>query len=211
MKRAAVAIALFTAGIAGCATLRGERGPSPGEGLRLGLATLAEGDYARARPLLERVYLEHGREPEGRQALLAIAAAELDARNPERRLGVGAELAGRYLSTDSVPAWAVPVAESLYLLAVELGGRDTLLAPATENRQAAPQAPRSGERGRLSLPRSEVASVPERIRRLTAAHDQEREELQKRVAALEQRLAASDKELKDAQSELERIRQTLKR
>jgi len=218
MNRAALAIALFTAGVAGCATLRGERGPGPEARLRQGLAALAQHEYGRARPLLERVYLEHWREPEGRQALLALAAAELDSRNTERRLGVGAELAGRYISMQSVPDWTVPAAESLYLLANELGGQDEELARAEVTRQAAEaeradvlQALKSGERGSRALPQSDVESVPDRIRRLNAEHERERTELQQRVATLEQRLAATDKELKDAQAELERIRRTLKR
>lgn len=218
MKRAAVAIALFTVGVAGCATLPWHRGLNAKDQLRQGLAALAQQQYSRARPLLERVYLDHWREEEGRQALLALAAAELDSRNPERRLAVGRELAGRYLSMESVPGWTVPAAEALYVLADELGGRDTLLARAEENRQAAEaeradvlQALKSGESGRRTLPRSEVESVPERIRRLMAERDLERDELLRRNAALEQRLAASDKELKDAQAELERIRKTLKR
>jgi uncharacterized protein YhaN len=218
MNRAAVAIALFTAGVAGCATLRGERGPSPEEQLSQGLTALAAHDYPRARTLLEHVYLEHWQQPAGREALFALAAAELDSRNAARRLGVGAELAGRYLSLASVPAWTVPAAESMYLLAFELGVASDTLAKAVENRQAAEaeradvlQALKSGEQGTRALPRSEVESVPDRIRRLTAEHARERDELQKRIAALEQRLAVSDKDLKDAQAELERIKLTLKR
>jgi len=217
MKRA-VAIALLTAGVAACATLGGERGPSPQDRLRQGLAALAAHDYARARPLLERLYLEHWQEPEGREALLALAAAELDSRNAERRLSVGAALAGRYLSLESVPGWTVPAAESLYLLALELGGRDEELARADSTRQAAEaerqdvlQALKSAQRGSRALPQSEVESVPDRIRRLTGEHERERTELQGRVSTLEERLAATDKELKDANAELERIRRTLKR
>jgi len=214
MKRAAVAIALFTAGVAGCATLRGERGPGPEERLRQGLAVLAEHDFARARPLLERVYLEHWQRPQGRQALLALAASELDSRNPERRLGVGAELAGRYLSLEPVPDWTVPAAESLYLLAIELGGRDEELARADSSRQAAEAERRDVLKalgGGRALPQSEVESVPDRLRKLMAEHDSQRNELQQRVSALELRLATTEKELKDAQAELERIRRTLKR
>jgi hypothetical protein len=216
MNRAAVAIALLTAGVAGCATLRGERGADPEERLQQGLAVLAQHDFARARPVLERVYLEHWQEPEGRQALLALAASELDSRNPERRLGVGAELAGRYLSMD-VPDWTVPAAESLYLLAIELGVGDEQLARADSTRQAA-EAERAdvlkalgNAPGGRALPQSEVESVPQKIKRLMYDHERERTELQQRATALEQRLAATDKELKDAQAELERIRRTLKR
>jgi hypothetical protein len=212
MNRAAVAIALFTAGVAGCATIRVEQGPDPEERLRQGLSVLAGHDFARARPLLERVYLDHWQEPEGRQALLALAAAEVDSRNPERRLGVGLELAGRYLSMD-VPDWTVPAAESLYLLAFELGGVDEKLAQADSTRLAA-EAERQDVlkalgtgRGGRELPQSEVESVPQRIDRLM----KEKAELQQRVTTLEQRLAVADKELKDAQAELERIRRTLKR
>ena len=217
MKQA-VAIAFLTAGVAACATLRGDRGPNPQAQLSQGLAALAAHDYTGARPLLERVYLEHWQEPAGREALLALAAAELDSRNAERRLGVGAELAGRYLSQESVAAWTVPAAESLYLLAVELGGRDEDLARADSTREAA-EAERadvlralgaSPATGR-ALPQSEIESVPDRIRRMKAEHEQELAALQERLSTLEEKLATTDKELKEANAELERIRRTLKR
>ncbi|NJD11270.1 MAG: hypothetical protein FIB01_12830 [Gemmatimonadetes bacterium] len=213
MKRAAVAIVwLFTAGGTGCATVAGGRGPDPEDQLQQGLAALAAHDYGRARPLLERTYLEHGHEPQGQAALLALAAAELDNRNPERRLGVGAELAGRYIASDSVPAWAIPAAESLFLLATELAGNDSLSA---ESRPAAGAdlllAAAGGGAARRPLPQSGVESVPARIQRLLAERDRERDELQKRAATAELRAATTEKELKDALAELERIRKTLKR
>jgi len=216
MKRAMV-IAFLTIGVAACATLRGVRGPSPKDELRQGLTALAAHDYVGARPILERLYLEHLHEPEGREALLALAAAELDSRNADRRLGVGAELAGRYLSLASVPGWTVPAAETLYLLAEELGEGDEELARADSTRQAAEAEwadvlrALDSARGSRALPQSEVESVPDRIRHLNAMHEQEVAGLQERVNTLAERLAAKDKELKDAQAELERIRRVLKR
>jgi len=216
MNRAAVGVACLTAVVAGCATLRvGERRDADGR-LDRGLAALAANDFATAKPLLEGVYLEHWQEPVGQRALLALAAAELDSRNVQRRLWVGAELAGRYLSLDHAPAWSIPAAETLYLLALELGAREEELARAEETRQAA-EAERADALQALSttqrpeLPRSERESVPAMIRRMTAEHAREKTELQKRVSTLEERLAAREQELKDAQEELERIRRTLRR
>jgi chromosome segregation ATPase len=216
MKRAMV-VAFLTIGVAACATLRGERGPSPKGQLRRGLTALAAHDYVGARPVLERLYLEHPQEAEGREALLALAAAELDSRNADRRLGVGAELAGRYLSLESIPGWTVPAAETLYLLAEELGEGYAELARADSTRQAA-EAERADAlqaislaRGGQPLPQSEVQSMPHLIRRLNAEHEEEVAGLQERVNTLQERLAAKAKELKDAQAELERIRRVLKR
>jgi hypothetical protein len=57
----------------------------------------------------------------GRRATLLLAAAHLDPRNPEARPGRAADLAGAYLREGGGPAWTRPLAEVLYLEALEKG------------------------------------------------------------------------------------------
>lgn len=203
MKRAAVCIALLSAGIAGCAALRPERENGADGDLERGLDALAAQDYATARTVLDRVYRLHWQERLGQSALLALTAAEIDPRNNERRLSVASDLAARYLNVPGTPQWTVPVAESLYLLAVELGAQEDSLQRAQADRRQA-----EAEAGRLrALPQSQRETVPARIRRL----ENERNEVQRRLRDTEQRLATREKELRDAQQELERIRKTIKK
>lgn len=203
MKRAAVCIALLSAGIAGCAALRPERENGADGDLERGLDALAAQDYATARTVLDRVYRLHWQERLGQSALLALTAAEIDPRNNERRLSVASDLAARYLNVPGTPQWTVPVAESLYLLAVELGAQEDSLQQAQADRRQA-----EAEARRLrALPQSQRETVPARIRRL----ENERNEVQRRLRDTEQRLATREKELRDAQQELERIRKTIKK
>ena len=199
MIRAAAYSALLCASIAGCAVLRPERGPGPEEQLEHGLAALEVQDYAAAHRLLEPLYRQYWQEPGGQRALLALAASELDSRNPERRLADAADFSARYLGIPDVHAWTIPVAESLFLLAQELGAQEEAAAKAA--------AERADEEAARNLPESTRESVPARIRRITT----ERDDLQRRLQAAEQRLATREKELQDAQQELERIRKTIKR
>ena len=57
---------------------------------------------------------------DGQHALLTLIAADLDNRNPQRRLWAAAEMSARLLSIPDLEPWMVPVGESYYLLAVEL-------------------------------------------------------------------------------------------
>lgn len=206
MIRAAAFSALLCAGVAGCAALRPEPGPGPEDQLQHGLSALAVQDYSAARRLLEPLYHEYWQEPVGQRALLALAASELDSRNANRRLAAAADLSGRYLGIPAVHAWTVPLAETLFLAAQELGAQEEAAAAPQGAQPGAPGAP-IGEATARGLPTSTRESVPARIRRLTT----ERDDLQRRLQTAEQRLATREKELRDAQQELERIRKTIKR
>lgn len=200
MIRAAAFSALLCAGLAGCAALRPEQAPGPEEQLEHGLAALEVQDFSAARRLLEPLYHAYWQESVGQRALLALAASELDARNANRRLSVAADLTGRYLGVPDVPRWTVPVAETLFLAALELG------AQGDSAQVQAGTAARPAGSGR-TLPVSTRESLPARVRRITT----ERDDLQRRLQSAEQRLATREKELQDAQQELERIRKTIKR
>lgn len=190
--------------MAGCATLRGVRGgPSPESELMRGLSALRAQQFDTARLVLEPVYRMNWQEDVGQQALLALAAAELDPRNPTRRLWAGAELAGRLLSIEQAPAWAAPVAETLYLMAMESGASEAELDKAREARAMAEDEASAARRTALRLTGE---SFPAQIRKLNDANAA----LDKKVDQLQRSLAAREKELKDATSELERIKKTLK-
>lgn len=203
MTRAALLLALSTAGLTGCAALGIARGSDPREQLNLGAAALGAQEYARARGLLEPLYREHWQERIGQQALVTLIAAELDNRNPERRLWAAADMSARLLSIPSLEPWLVPVGESYYLLALELGAQEERLARADSARAAAEAEVAAAVR---ELPSSSRESVPARINRITT----ERDGLRRRVNELEQQAAARDKELQETKQELERVKQTIR-
>lgn len=102
--------------LAACAS-----GGGAGEAFRDGLTALEGTRTEVALRQLERVRRECGTAPLGQQAVLVEAAAALrggaGARDPQR----AAILTAAYLRQPSPPAWGVPIAESLQLMAQELG------------------------------------------------------------------------------------------
>ena len=190
MKRVAVLAAAVTV-LSGCAALsRG--GPDESERrLAQGLEALDHGNYAESFEHLSWVAARHPNDVLGQRALLALGAADLDPRNPGRRIGIGAELVGRYLAYSDTPEWVRPVAQTLYLLGQELGAAEERVAAAVEDKERA--------EARADLPSYSGTPVPARIRALT----EERDRLKGRVAQLE-------KELAEKKQELERLRKTLR-
>ena len=203
MTRAALLLALTTAGLTGCAALSVAREPDARARLDQGVAALEARDYAGARALLEPLYREHWQEQIGQQAMLALIAADLDNRNPNRRLWAAAEMSARLLSIPELEPWLIPVGESYYLLALELGAQEERVARAETARRAAEAEVAAAER---ELPASAAESVPARINRITT----ERDSLQRRVGELEQQAEARDKELRETKQELERVKQTIR-
>ncbi|HEX2168080.1 MAG TPA: hypothetical protein VHG09_12680 [Longimicrobiales bacterium] len=203
MKRAALLLALTTAGLTGCAALSMSREPDPREQLNQGVAALEAQQYSAAQALLEPLYREHWQERVGQQAMLALIAADLDNRNPDRRLWAAAEMAARLLSIPELEPWLIPVGESYYLLALELGAQEERLARADAARAAAEAEVAAVER---ELPASGVESVVVRINRITT----ERDGLRSRVSELEQQVQARTTELEATKQELERVKQTIR-
>jgi hypothetical protein len=196
MVRAMLLLVVSTAAMAGCAALTGLRGgEDPRALLHDGVAAVEAQEFLRARGLLEPLVRERPHEPIGQQAALVLIAAELDARNPQRRLWAAADQAGRLLSSPLEP-WLVPVAESYYLLALELG--------AAEERVAQAEA-RTAQLER-ELPALTRETVPAREDRLTSERDQARRQAEQ----LQQQLATRDRELRETRQELERIRRTIR-
>lgn len=203
MTRAALLLALSTAGLAGCAAVGITRQPDPQAQLNLGAAALEAQEYGRARDLLEPLYREHWQDRVGQQALVTLIAAELDNRNPDRRLWAAADMSARLLSIPKLQPWLVPIGESYYLLSLELGAQEERLARADSARAAAEAEVEAAAR---ELPSSTRESVPARINRVTT----ERDALRRRVGELEQQAEARDKELRETKQELERVKQTIR-
>lgn len=192
MKRLLSVPVLLVAALAGCTAVLG-RGESESERrLAAGLAAFDDGNYPAAFENLSWLTIRYPNEPVGQRALLALASADLDPRNPSRRLGVGSELVARYLREPATPDWLRPTAEVLYLLAQELGAAEERIAAVEEDRRRA-------EARSEAVPTYAGQSVPQRMRALT----EERDRLNRRVAQLEQELARTNQEL-------ERIRKTLR-
>jgi len=111
----------------GCASApAGDPDVLPAEHLTTGLVALEEADYNIAYDNLIEVRSVCGDSPLGQQALLVLAAAELDPRNPERQIELAAEFSAHYLGLPNRAAWAQPLAESLYLLSMEIGASDAV-------------------------------------------------------------------------------------
>ena len=115
---------LWAVGIAGllvsCATIKAPFGSSAEERFDDGLEALARGDYRVAYEHLSWVAEHHSHEKYGQQALLTLAAMELDPRNQGRRIDVGSDMAANYLRLPEKPLWTQPVAQTLYLRSLEL-------------------------------------------------------------------------------------------
>ena len=207
MKRSALLIALASAAVSGCAAMAITRGPDPRIQLQQGVAALQAQQYPQARGFLEPLYVERWAEPVGQRATLALIAAELDARNPERRLWAAADIASRLLNVETLEPWMVPITETFYLMSLEMGAQEERLARADSARvQAEQRAAQAENRAGRRLPNSPVESVPSRIRQIAAERDAQK----RRADQFETQLTAAQKELRDTKAELERIKKIIK-
>lgn len=194
MLRQRIAPLLVASLLTGCATLL-HRMSEPEARLDAGLTALAARDYPTAFDHLVWVVTNHPDEKAGQRALKALVALDLDPRNPGRRLNVGAQLAARYLRLDELAPWDRPMMETVYLLAIELGGAEERAAQAEADASAAEaRARRKG-----AVPTYSGQTVTARI----SAISEERDRLRRRVGQLERELA-------DKESELQRIRKAIK-
>lgn len=202
MRRAALLTALSVAALTGCAAVAATRATDPGVQLQQGVSALRAQQYPLARNLLEPLYRERSAEPVGQRATLAAIAAELDGRNPERRLWAGAELAAWLLNVPNLEPWMVPIAESYYLLAMELGAQEERVARADAARDAAEQRARLAE----NVPTNPRQTVPAQLRAVANERDAQR----RRAEQAEAQLAARERELRETKAELERIKKIIK-
>jgi len=193
-------------GIPACATVGSPFRDRGQQRYEQGLAALTAGDYATANEHLGWVAEQFPDEEVGRQALLLTSALEMDPRNPSRRLALGSDLAAGYMRLKNAPTWTQPLAQTLYVLSLELGAAEEKVAQAEAQKQ---QAERQAAMVSTALPKlpQNAATVPARIRDLQEARDK----LAKKVDQLEALVAERDRKLKEQEAELERIKKTVKR
>lgn len=189
MKRSSIGALVFAGLLAGCATLKAPFESRGQERLEQGLEALARSDYRTAHEHLTWVLQNDPDDEHGRRAMLVLAALEMDPRNPQRRIGAGADYVAAYLGAPDRATWTQPIAQTLYLLSLELG--------AAEERAA--RAERAAERAQAQLPALPGPTVTARLR----SAEQERDRLRTRVETLE-------KELAEKEQELERIKKTIR-
>lgn len=188
MRRSILAVALVGLSL-GCATLRAPFETGPEERFEQALAALGRGDYRTAHEGFTWIAQKYPKDRYGHQAMLALAAVEMDPRNPGRRIPVGTEVAATYLRTADTPPWTQPLAQTLYLLGLELGAAE----------ERVEKAEREAERAAARLPALPGPTVSARIRTV----EQDRDRLARRVEALEKQLADKDQEL-------QRIKKTIR-
>ena len=204
MRFRALATGALVLVIPACATVGSLLEDRADERFARGMTALRAGDYVTANSELGFVAERYGSENIGQQALLIVSALEMDPRNPKRRLALGSELAAAYLRVEEAPAWTAPLAETLYLLALELGAAEERVAQAeAEKAQAERKAAETNNLPRLPQTSS---TVPTRLREVR----EERDRMGKRVEQLEAQLADRENKLAEKEKELERIRKTLK-
>ena len=188
MKRGSIWAVAVAGLLVGCATLKAPLESRGEERFEQALGALTRGDYRTAHEGFSWV-AQNDDDEDGQRALLILAALELDPRNPERRIAAGADVAASYLSLGEKPVWTNPVAQTLYLLGLELGAAE----------ERVEKAEREAERAAARLPSLPGPTVSARIRTI----EQERETLKKRVTDLE-------KQLSEKEQELERIKKTIR-
>lgn len=202
MRFRALAVGVLTLAITACATVGSLFEQNGEDRFAAGMSALESGDYANANLQLGWVAEHYPNEEIGKRALLIVSALELDPRNPTRRVALGSELAAAYLKRPSIPDWTAPMAQTLYLLGLELG--------ATEEKVAQAEADKALAERRLNenLPKLPNSATPWPTRLRQSKEEQDR--LAKRVEQLEAQLADREKKLAEKEKELERIRKTLK-
>lgn len=189
MKRGSIWAVAIAGLLMGCATLKAPLESRGEKRFEDGLTALGRGDYRLAHEQLSWVAQHYGHEAYGQQALLTLAAMEMDPRNPARRIEVGTDVVAAYLGLPEKPQWTHPVAQTLYLLGLELGSAEERVA----------RAERQAERATTRLPNLPGPSVTAKLR----TTEQERDRLARRVDVLEKQLA-------DKEQELERIKKTIR-
>lgn len=229
-------VLVMLAALAGCATLGQPDAPDPEDVLGRALVSLEQEDFTAAYEQLSWLYQSYWDEPAGERALLALTAVELDPRNPGRRLYAAADLASRHYQLPSVSPWALPVSQTLYLLAQELGAAEEELERSRREKERAVQAQVEAQaearreaaaagqaRAEAARAREEATQARATARRAQAAAAEPRplprlpgpsvsarvSELQGERDRLADELRTLRSRLAEREEELERIRQTI--
>lgn len=218
MKARAYATGLvLVVALAGCASIgRQPDGVGPKARADRAMEALEREAFATARFELLALAGDCAAGRYGRDALLLLAAAELDTANPDRSPRRATHLAGAYLLLPDAEPEELPVARALYRLGAELtvpaaspgdlvpmpsvASRFDTCDPArvTASSRTLPDTPSSRD-GRLAALRAELVARTDSVTRLRSE-----------LAATSDDLAATSDELADLQAEIERITELLK-
>jgi len=184
------------------------------------LAALDRSDFAGARPDLEWLVRRCEAGAHGRTALLLFASAELDPHNRRRSPTEAARLASAYLRLPWATPEEVPLARTLYLMAVDLEspaeGADTLVDSLPADSSAIPSIPLAerfehcdgtGTPARIgSVPEYPDTTTAERLARLRSQLDARTDSLERARSEIAER----EKRIAGLQAEIDRIRKLLK-
>lgn len=216
-----LALLLATLPLMGCASLSARLRPAREPDVRYerALEALDQADYAAARSELAWLVsrCEAGRR--GRSALLLLASAELDVRNPEGSPAEAARLAGAYLRLPWVDEEEVPIARTLYLLAIDRSLPGMVTAAAADEPSPEPDTARpelatrfehceGGGEPEATRPLPEHPGTPAAAERawLEKALAQHTDSL----AAARMRVAGQAERIRELEAEIERIRKLLR-
>lgn len=203
--------------LSGCATVGSQPdGAGPEARAERAMEALEREAFATARFELLALAGDCSAGRYGRDALLLLAAAELDTANPDRSPRRATHLAGAYLLLPDAEPEELPMARALYRLGAELtvppvSPADLVPMPPVASRfdtcdparvavssRALPDTPSSRE-GRLAALRDELVARTDSVARLRSE-----------LAATSADLAATGDELAELQAEIERITELLK-
>lgn len=218
MKARAYATGLvLIVALAGCASVgRQPDGGGPEARAERAMEALEREAFATARFELLALAGDCSAGGHGRDALLLLAAAELDTANPDRSPRRATHLAGAYLLLPDAEPEELPVARALYRLGVELtvpaaSPAELVPMPPVASRfdtcdparvavssRTLPDTPSSRE-GRLAALRAELVARTDSLARLRSE-----------LTAKNDELAATSDELAEVQAEIERITELLK-
>lgn len=116
---------VLVAALPACSLIRGSEGVSADAGrrraLEYGAQALEQGDYTVAIERIAPVAAICPTDALGRNAMLLLATAELDPRNPDGRAEAAAELAAFQLTRRHEGEWEGALAAQLYTLALDYG------------------------------------------------------------------------------------------
>ena len=138
------------------------------------LAALSASDYGAATAGLLEVVDLCGPSPLGEQALLLMAMAELDPRNPDPRRDLAAEAVALVIEGQAESTWVTSLTQSLYAIALKLGAR----RPTPGDAEASELERRFRTAGREEEPAAETSTAAEvRAVPLNALFDEDPAEL----------------------------------
>ncbi len=164
MTRASrVAVVLGTTLLWGCAT---GAPPNPTQELRAAVADLEQDEFGPARAALLDALSPCTTGPDGRRALLVLAAADLDPANPDGSPNEAALAAARYLSLDAPSPHERVLARALFRLALDRGGSAEPSGSGRTALGAAECGSQQSVAGRAPLPAAPKPSTVDRMRAL---------------------------------------------